>query len=296
MRFLNNLHIKILAFVSAIILWFLIITVESNITKYPELIQLNVKNLQEGLVIEKNIPGISVFLKMDADQTRRMNANDFDIFVDASGLGEGTHLLTVEAFVNEGKSGILKVEPAEVSINLVGRMEKEVPIELFVEGKPDSKYKVAGSKTTPEKIKITGRKDAIEKIDTLQVNLKLNGTETDSFEKKLAVDVGGDIQASPAEVNASVTIESEFTEKEVSITPDFIRQDDLAAYIDKLTITPGKVIIVGKKDLVEKIDTVKTSPLEVTALIRNKSVQAKLELPANIDLKDPTQKITVNLK
>jgi YbbR domain-containing protein len=297
----KQINLKILALVSAIILWFIVITVENNVIKYPNAIRIQAQNIAESLTLKDSLPVANVFLKMDREQFKEISENDIEVYIDLGDKRQGQHTVQVEALVNGSRSKILKVDPAQIQIELTEMFMKEVKVETEITGTPAEEYKVSSASVKPERIKLEGPKILLDKIDVLKALHHLKGDEKADIVVIVIPELAGidsqeTIKISPADVEITIKIEKEIIEKEVEIQPKFIRESDRSIYEKQIEITPAKVKIKGKKEVIEKITSILTSPLEVSALIRSRQINPKLELPDGVTQVELGQQITVTLK
>lgn len=301
MRLLNQLNLKILALVSAIILWFIVITVENNVTKFPEELPISVVGQSENFALSTTLPNASLFLKMDATELKQLSSNDIEVFIDLNNLAEGKHSVNLSATVNGSRSQVLKLEPAKVTVELSSVVTREVPVKLKTVGQQNKDYILKNQEISPEKIKIQGAKSVIDQIKELTALYTFTGLETTDITAEIAVTVEN-IQAEdliilePEKVTVTIELESKNAEKEVPLKPKFIRQEDETQFLSRIEINPTSINVKGEGGIIESLTTIETLPIEISILLRNESAPVKLNLPQGVTLVDPDQKITIKLQ
>jgi YbbR domain-containing protein len=302
MSLFKQLHLKLLALAIAIILWFIVITVENNVVKYPEALKVSAINIAQNLSLMDSIQTAEIYLKMNREQLKELTNNDIEIFIDFSEKRQGRHSMPIQALVEGSRSKVIRIEPAQIEVELVETHNKEVTLLPQIEGSPKSEYKISEIIVKPEKLKLTGPKSFLDQIETLNINYRLSGNEiedlTVNVEPRLdAIDGTSNVlNYSPAQIELQIKIEREIIEKEIEIEANFIREEDRKLYAEKIKINPSKVKIKGKKEDLDKINKLKTLAIEVSALIRNKQVKTGLELPQGVVLAETSQQVTVILE
>lgn len=62
-----QIHLKILALLTAITLWFIVITVENTVYIFPEQIKMEILNLGKNLNLEASLPDVDVYLRVNKE-------------------------------------------------------------------------------------------------------------------------------------------------------------------------------------------------------------------------------------
>lgn len=298
----NQIHLKILALLSAIVLWFVVITVENTVFKYPEPLDIEIGNLGKNLNLNENLPSITLYLRSDKEDLKNLTKTDFEISVDLKDLTAGEHRVNVIAGSKSPLAKVLKVEPAEVLINLSAITEKEVDVVVEVEGHPYKGYKVEQTLSDTNKATIYGAKSVIEKVDKIVATLILDGTENEDIKQTVALSIPNTendedklVTIDPEQMVIMAKIVSEIQQKEVLVNVKYNNANDKGAFEQRINISPLTVEIEGQEDQIADMETIETSVLEISSLVRNNTVELNLNPPEGISLINENQKITVNL-
>ncbi len=297
-----QIHLKLLALIAAVCLWFVVITVENTVYKYPDQLDIEFMNLGNNITLENRLPRVDVYLRVDKEDLKKVTKNDLDIYMDFEDLESGEYTLPVKASSQNALAQILKIEPATVTVNLAPEIEKEVQINTKVDGKPAQGYIVENTRPEAQTVTVTGAQSVMDRIGSIDAKVILDGTQTENFKQsvQLAVPESLDISPqlitfSPSEVLVDVAISSEIEEKEFSIIPKFINESEKASYKNRIRILPETVIVRGEKNVLENTDSIETNTIETSLLFRNKSLTVGLNVPTGIELRNPEQNITVKL-
>lgn len=297
-----QIHLKILALLAAIILWFIVITVENTVYKFPEQLSIEPLNLGKNVALESPLPPVDVYLRVDKDDMKKITKNDFDISLDLADVQIGEQSMDLDVNSKNPLAQVLKVEPSELLVRISPVVEKEVEITLIVEGKPAEGYELAQTELESHTVKISGAQSVIDKIDNIEAKLILDGTQTQNLKQSVELALPETLNIaqelvtySPAEMVVNVQIISASDEKEVSILPAFRNEAEELEYAGRISISPEKISIKGKSSQLAEIGNIKTNPIEISALIRNRTIETGLQLPGDVELVNPEDKITVNL-
>lgn len=300
---LNQLHLKILALLSAIVLWFVVITVENTVFKFPEPLDIEIINIEKNLNLSENLPTVTLYLRTDKEDLKNFTKTDFEVYVDAKDLTAGEHRVPIVASSKSPLAKVLKIEPAEVIINLSAITEKEVDVVVEVEGHPYTGYKVDQTFSDTNKATIYGAKSVIEKVDKIVAKLILDGTENEDIKQTVVLSIPETgnkedklVTIDPEQMVIMAKITTEMQQKEVPVNVKFSNNNDKTAFEQRITISPATVEIEGKEDIISDLEAIETNAIEISSLNRNRTVELTLNPPEGILLKNPDQKITVTLQ
>jgi len=296
----RQFHLKLLALLAAVTLWFVVITVENTVYKFPEKVELKTLNLSKNVSLENALPVVDVYLRVDKEDMKKITKNELDIYLDLSEFEAGERTVPIVAISKSPLARVLKTDPSEVRIKISPVIEKEVEVKIVVEGKARDGYKLEKTEILSEKVTVSGAQNVIDMLEYIEGKIILDGTQTENLKQSVQLSVPGNAQVSqqlltfnPAEVVVEVTIVSELEEKEVMVKPRFFSENDRNSYESKIEMTPSTVKVMAGKEILENLNSLETNPLEISALIRHGSIEIGLSLPEGVSLADPSQKITV---
>jgi len=210
MNIFKNIQIKLLSVLSALLLWVFVVGVENFVYLLPTEQPVKVINLGQNVSVANELSKVKVRYKATDSTGANVNSNNFDLFVDAQNLSEGTYLLEVEAISRDPKITVVSIEPSRLELDLEAITSKDIKLTSDVEGKPSKDYEVKDVKLSQDTIKISGAASVLSKITEMPIKISLDGTETADFSRKITVEA-------PAEWNLSG--------KTVSFDPPVIQAD-----------------------------------------------------------------------
>lgn len=302
MKPFSNLHLKLLALLSAIILWFIVITVENTVYQYPDLMNVEVTNLGANLSLANDVPAARLYLRVDKEVLKTLTENDFEVFIDLKNAEAGTRSVKIQATTTNPEVRILQVEPSEIELKLSPTSEKEVEVKVNVIGEASDGYMVEEVTAENEMVKITGAQSVIDTINHVNAELLLDGTEKANLKQTvmLAFDKEdkvpeGLVQVVPEQIVLSAVITSELKQKEVPLEPGFANENERTAWENNIRLNPETVLIQGGEEALAAVSELQTKPFEISTLNRVGSVEASIVLPEGVELVDPDQKIVLTL-
>ncbi|MCA9374411.1 hypothetical protein KC725_04595, partial [Candidatus Peregrinibacteria bacterium] len=89
MKIFSNIHLKLLALISAIVLWFVVITVENTIYIFPQELEIDVRNLGSNLSLANELPEVKLFLQVSKEELKSLTPDDFNVYIDLGNAQAG---------------------------------------------------------------------------------------------------------------------------------------------------------------------------------------------------------------
>lgn len=200
MNIYKYLNIKVLAFLSAIILWFFVVGVENYVFVFPLELEVKVLNLHSDLRVKQKLPTVKVNYKSLEKNLNTPNISDFDVSINALGLSEGKYQLPLNYSSKNPKINIVSIEPEIVNIELIKLANKEVEVKSKVYGNPMKGFEVQKVSLKQKNIKIIGLQSNIDKINSLNIDIKLEGQEHTDFSRTINLTIPENIDLKPEDI------------------------------------------------------------------------------------------------
>lgn len=285
---MNNLTVRIFALIMAIMLWSFVMGEEKPIKTVERTIPVQINNLsvleeKNLLLIEPKDAKIDIEIKGKRNTLNKLTDKDILATVDFKDCEEGTMKLPVNIEVPPGIT-LVGSKPKEISFRFEKMISKEVVVELETTGELPKGYTLGDSKIVPQSLYVEGARSWIESIDRAVVNIDLNNRTDD-------ISVNTPIQLLDAEGNIIRDVEKEkntvdvfipiHQTKQVPIEMNVINKPEDGEDL-KLGLKPNFVEITGKKELLEKIKSIKTEPINAQEIYSGMTVS--LVIPDNIHL------------
>jgi YbbR domain-containing protein len=169
MRFsaLDNLPLKLVSLVLAVLLWFVIAgekTSEMGLSVPVEL-----QNFPKDLELTGDpVDTVEVRLRASPGIIQRLTPGDVSAHIDLVDAHEGeriVHLTPDSVRVPFGVT-VVKISPSIITLNLERTLQKTVPVRPRLLGRPAPGYEVAEVTTEPAEARITGPKSRVQEVES----------------------------------------------------------------------------------------------------------------------------------
>ncbi|MBN2233238.1 MAG: YbbR-like domain-containing protein [Deltaproteobacteria bacterium] len=172
----NNLNLKILSLIIAVLLWFFVIG-ESKTEQGME-IPVEFKGIPEAVTIVNDVPSaIHIRVKGSATLLRPLNDKPpiFSVNLSAADIGENIVLLDQKYLKNLPLGvAVVDISPVSITVVLDRIVEKRLPVEVTTVGAVPPGYVLSRLAAVPETVLVRGTRtylEDIERIATKPVNL-----------------------------------------------------------------------------------------------------------------------------
>ncbi|WP_346663382.1 CdaR family protein [uncultured Merdimonas sp.] len=316
-KLMNNLGLKILAFLAAVTLWFLVVNIDNPVTDRT-FSNIPVTVINDDIVTDSNrtyqiIDGtsqVSVTVTATRRELSRISTDDIKAVADMRELTLGTQVpiqVTVEGHTYE--------EAYSTPRNLQVRIEEEArnnfPITPTTIGTVREGYVIGNLKADPTGITIRGPKSVLNSINRVCAEVDVSGlSESEELEANLVLyDVNNNVIDQTLLVNnlgeEGLSVEVElYQTKDVPIRIDDSGISAAEGYsISNISCEPQDVLLSGDEDTIRDLVAVEIpeSELELSGLTQRTehTVDITEYLPEGVTLVDPNASnvvvtITVN--
>lgn len=219
--FRQNIFLKILSLIFAIILWFFVV-LEDKVEQDVEVF-LHYQHVPKGLILV-NSPPEKVRVKVVGPRSILRNLTRRTLFlnIDLEDLDRGKHLLTLHPKDISLPAGleIIGIQPEKIEIILERVASRLVAVEPMLEGIPPSGWKVAKVTVVPSKVRIRGPESLVYKVKRLRTKpIDITGL-TGEVTKTVELEVPDMITVFPsAMVKVKILIKEKIVEREVKDLP-----------------------------------------------------------------------------
>ncbi|MDK2564425.1 CdaR family protein [Romboutsia sedimentorum] len=291
-KFKNNTKIKIISLLSALVLWLYVMeVVDPDETKLFENIPVTITNMNElkenDLVIYPNTE-ITSDINFSGKLSKLKKIKKENIHID----GQIKNPI-------EGKNEIYLTASApgqithDIKDNLqIVTLEKLVTEKKAVEIKVQDKSKIDQISKDKKNISVSGPRSLVKEVKNV-VGILDVGSNTNDFSNQVSlmpVDkkgnevVGVELEQSSIAVNVTL-----LEEKKVPIRIKFNEEINLKDY----TLSQESVTIKGKKDIVDKTESIETQSVDINEVANGISKEIYLNLPEGLEAE--TKYITIKL-
>ncbi|MFU0799600.1 MAG: CdaR family protein [Xylanivirga thermophila] len=303
-RLSNNLPLKIISLIFAIILWFIAIG-EENPEISRNYVDIPVKTKSETdlrakgltLVYDAEEP-VSARLRGRARDLNKVDEENLEGYIDLSDIDRpGEYKLPVE--IGGVPSGI-RVEKQPVREILINRLvTKELPIEVKIDGEEASGYQVQPYTIKPDSIRIQGPQLLIDKIVQARLIMELKGNK-EPVEVSLPIKI---LDKDDKEISSRYIKTSQdyaivnipiYPKKTVPIEANITGTPATGYEVAGVEVRPKDIVISGEKALLDGIKSISTDIVDVEGAYSDIQKTVKLQVNNKLYV-EPTQPLQVDV-
>lgn len=287
---LNNLGIKIISVLVAVIVWMLIINIEDPYKERTFTVTvetINEEALSSVNMVYEIIEGSTAQVRVRGKKSvvDKLRADDIKATADLSDLSAVNAVAIVPTLIkNVSSEPILECDQV-LKVALEEMSSKQVKVTVVTEGTPDSGYSIGDCTARPNMVEVTGGQSAINKIDSVRVTVNVNGASED-FVKRLkptAYDANGEevvsstLSYSSPKIRASIQL---LRTKSIPVNIKIKGEPAQGYEFVKAACLPARIEVAGPDKLLSTIGEVEI-PIDITGM---KSSSGAVE--QNISIQD----------
>ena len=200
----DNLSLKIMSVAVAVVVWLIVVNIDNPMgTNYYTITNVELINKEyvessdtigKMCMPEENQDTVRVAITADKKTRDKIRVSDISAVADLQqAVSLDTNPVMVPITVTCSVSGIgpgdIKVTPQNLSVNLDEKETQEFVVNVTRgDTKPGKDYEVGSLTANPEKVRITGPKSLVNKIDKVNAAIELNG-KTQDFTQEVTLSI-----------------------------------------------------------------------------------------------------------
>lgn len=303
-KFLANWELKVLAVLSAMIFWFLVIGTENTFYTFPEEVPVKAFNLADDLVVSGDLSTVSLRLKIDSrESVKNLTGDDFSAFVDLEGQKEGDITVEVEVSSKILDIAVVKVEPAKIKVKIEKMSEKEIPIDYKIEGDVAEGFQVDDVELSMENVIAKGSQNALNNVFQATALITLNNSREDlsALVPLIVFDDNGevvtDIKLVEGEVNVVVSISPFRNQKILGVQPTIVGTPDDSVWIKSINVDPSYIVADGDQQALDGLEFVSTQDVNVDGITENKTFTVSVaNLPEGVEVENDSITVSIEIQ
>ena len=314
-KIFNNLSLKIVSAVFAVILWTVIVNIYDPNTSYT-FSNITVQLVNTQSLTEKNytfevVDGgkISVTVSGPKSVVTDLKTSDIAATADLSKVTAFTDYVDIHVQVVKDGQVLNNVEAvprtSALKLSIENRDTNTYAVNVNTTGTPANGYAVASTTTSPTYIKVTGPTSLVEGVASVGVNVDVSGA-------KGTVNTQSDINMYDSDGNIITNEELEMSSETADVIVEMARTKTVPVVV-KTSGTPSQdcvvtgtslsqtsVVISGQQEALSKIDniTIPSSAVSVDGLSEDKTYTFKLTdyVPSGVKIvSDSRLQVTVKI-
>ena len=314
----DNLSLKIMSVAVAVVVWLIVVNIDNPVgTNYYTITNVELINKEyvessdtigKMCMPEENQDTVRVAITADKKTRDKIRVSDISAVADLQqAVSLDTNPVMVPITVTCSVSGIgpgdIKVTPQNLSVNLDEKETQEFVVNVTRgDTKPGKDYEVGSLTANPEKVRITGPKSLVNKIDKVNAAIELNG-KTQDFTQEVTLSIidknqealsDSETNSLRIENNAQVIVTAKLWKirQGVKISAGYVGTPAEGYQAGMITTVPDTISVAGSTEGLETLaanDNVITIPSESIDISGESSdVEKKISLkdllPDNVKL------------
>lgn len=281
-KIFENLTLKLVALILAIIIWSLVVGEKRSEVRLT--VPLELRNLPARLEItEQTAAQVEVTVRGFSSAVKQLAPDEIDVYIDLSSVVEGPNSFALfpEDIRMPVGATVLQVSPSHIDIILEAVGDKAVAVKPMTRGIPADGYSLEKVTTEPKVVTITGSRrilNTITQIETEQIAVD-NITQDMVKKAKLKLPAGVRIEKEEERtVSVSIPVTPKMTDVFIENIPLTVGEDEKRQY----TLAPQTIaaVIHGPE-----LELSKMSPNDIPVVIETQ------ELPEGLSTVQPIFKL-----
>ena len=302
----NKLVVPIICLLLSIGLWVYVTNVENKIrtteiSNIPvELVNLDSLTSSKLALTPNQEFYVTLKVEGNTNDINKIKKSDFKVQVDLSEYAwkKGENKVPVSIVDYPITVSIRNTNNLTISINIEDMIEKTMPITSNINVTPKSGYFASTPNITPEEVKITGAESVVSSVSKLVVTDNKEDVDADisgDYEIK-AVDASGNevLDVNLSQKTAKIEVK---VSKGKSVNVNVATTGKLPSGIKLKSIDSSRksVEILGPKEILDTIDEIKTTPIDLSTITGNKDINLDLVLPEGISVAQGEEIVTARV-
>jgi YbbR domain-containing protein len=294
-----NVPLLIISMLLALTLWIIVQAQNMQIKTKGMTIPLKVDNLDPKYVITDIPDSVPITIEGPGDKLDDLGLKNAQAILDLRGarLGRRTYSAIIEA-PDPDINRLLPRDTSKVIVNIEAKLTKSFSVVVEPHGRiSDRTLSYAGSEVEPQTVEYSGSQGRIASIAKVRVMLDLGDVDPSNSDRTFdlpvqALDVDGRsvpyVVPDASVVRIRPAVEPATVNKDLFIIPKLIGRPAQGFEVKDYKVFPEKVSVTGASLLLAQSSSIPTLPIDVNGLNKTVTIDAKLDLPAEFTLLQPS--------
>jgi len=232
--------------------------------------------------------------------TQLVRQQNFDVFVDLEGLGEGEH--TVEIQYDNIPHGIaVYIEPKTIDVTIEEKATKDVSVVVDLintDDVPDG-FELGTPVIEPETVTLTSSKSVIDQVAIVKVYVDVSNLTEPINNREVPVNVydgqGNELRAKvePEVVEVSIPVDNPSKSVPIDVSTTGSLSDGYSLKSAEPVV--DEVEVFASSDLLDEINEIKTKDIDLGDIKESGTVEVELDLPEGV-VAPGNNKVEVNIE
>ena len=289
----HNLVAKIVAVVSAIVLWGYVMNDQNPAIESSFTVQVQLRNAPDGYKITQGTPTVKVKVRAARSLFVNSSAEDFKAYVDLKDAENGKHSYKVHVETPQGFE-VVEENPGSIDVTLDRIIERRVRATINVNGVPAPGVTVAKVNQASSKVVIEGPESAVNEVDRVIGYIGLNGNNDSDFALQVPltpINVDGrevqGVTVNPTSMYVTVQMARGLRTKIVTVKPALTGSLNGELELVSAKVDPVKIESAGDEAKTSTVSSLSTEPISLADVTKNMDKTVKLILPDGVTVTNP---------
>lgn len=216
--------------------------------------------------------------------TPTVRQQNFDVFVDLEGLGEGEHEVEVQhANISDDLSVYIEPKTVDVTIEEKATQEFPVTVDFINTENMAAGFELGDYQVDPSEITVTSSKSVIDQIGVVKVFVDVTDVDQAINKREVPVNVydtqGNELNVNVEPENVLVSADVDNPSKKVSVNVP--TKGDLPDGYELTSISPDvdEVEVYARNSVLSELDEISTEEVDLSEVKESGEVKTSLDLP-----------------
>lgn len=298
----NDWKIKLFVLIIAFSLWAIVSAKEQRINLLPYEFPVEIRNVKENFSASINTDKVKIRVASDRSTFQQITSDKIRVYIDISNKKKGTYDVVVRASSILSSVEIVDITPATILVTIEEMVQKEVPVQIILEGTVASGKNVANTIPEISTAIVKGPKAQIDQIKEVRGLIKLNNQSQDFVEKVSLLSIDNqnnpvtNISTIPSSTNVDIKVIDLENIKSVPIkisttgkvTPGYYISEDLKA-------DPSIINIFGEPNSIKDISSINTETININGLSQSTTQSVNIIIPHGITVEHNISKVNITI-
>jgi YbbR domain-containing protein len=284
----NNMSIKLISILVAVLLWMYVISEQNPyiIHIYRD-VPVKLNNLDTAnFALKEGEAGFKVSVRVRGRRATisELTKSEIKAEVNLRGRMEGENLIPVAVTVPDNVE-LLDINPPEIMVTLETIIEKQVPIVVRLTGTPAGGFAAMDPSAKPGEAVLKGARSVVESVKSAFVSVDISGKNRDvkgNFPLRVVDEKNGEVKNitfRPETVDVIVPI---VKKADVEVIPKITGSPAGGYAVSDITVVPLTLSVTGEDEVVESLNELYTEGLDITGLSQDIQKEVKVILPEGV--------------
>jgi YbbR domain-containing protein len=216
-------------------------------------------------------------------------SSDFKASIDLSGIqpGSGPHRVPVRVISIDDRITVVSVQPSAVTVDL-DRLDRKTVDVVVEHGPVPDGLELGDEAIEPLRVQVSGPASVIERVVAARASVLIqpSGIDVDQDIELVAIDelgeAVGQVEVAPRTTHITIPVFSDRETRTLPVDP-MVSGDPAAGFeIASVTADPPVVLVEGDADQLAELVRVETTPIPLTGISSDLTVEVGLSLPTGV--------------